>query len=202
MRLQDDPERRSGIRRSLRDAEVVDTRRASTVGRYDAVSRRLYEALRETLAGQGRAVLYVNRRGLAALTICRTCAHVFECPRCSTGLVQHRQTRQIVCHICNWRGPVPRWCPVCEGDRLRLWGYGSEAVAEAVTHLLPRAAVARLTATARRTTWTPDLTASSEARCTSWWAPSACSATANASGPTCWASCKPTSGCSSRLPGA
>jgi len=66
------------------------------------------------------------------------------CPRCSTGLVQHRQTRQIVCHICNWRGSAPRWCPVCEGDRLRLWGYGSEAVAEAVAHLLPRAAVARI----------------------------------------------------------
>ena len=143
-RLQDDPERRSGVRRSSRDAEIVDTRRAPTVGRYDAVSRPLYEALRETLAEQGRAVLYVNRRGMAALTICRTCAHVFECPRCSTGLVQHRQTRQIVCHICNWRGPVPRWCPVCEGDRLRLWGYGSEAVAEAATHLLPRAVVARI----------------------------------------------------------
>ncbi len=143
-RLHDEPERLSGVRRSSRDAQVVDTRRARTVGRYGAISRALYETLRETLSEQGRAVLYVNRRGLAALTICRTCAHVFECPRCSTGLVQHRQTRQNVCHICNWRGPVPRWCPVCEGDRLRLWGYGSEAVAEAVAHLLPRAAVARI----------------------------------------------------------
>lgn len=139
-------DRSSGLeaRRSSRDAQLVDTRRARTVGRYEAISRPLYDALRETLAKEGRAVLYVNRRGLAALTICRTCAHVFECPRCSTGLVQHRQTRQIVCHICNWRGSTPRWCPVCEGDRLRLWGYGSEAVAEAVTHLLPRAVVARI----------------------------------------------------------
>ena len=132
------------VRRSSRDAQLVDTRRAPTVGRYEAISRPLYDALRQTLSEQGRAVLYVNRRGMAALTICRTCAHVFECPRCSTGLVQHRQTRQIVCHICNWRGSTPRWCPVCEGDRLRLWGYGSEAVAEAVVHLLPRAVVARI----------------------------------------------------------
>ena len=133
-----------GVRRSSRDAEVVDTRRAPTVGRYGAVSRALYEVLRETLSADGRAVMYVNRRGMAALTICRTCAHVFECPRCSTGLVQHRQTRQIVCHLCNWRGAAPRRCPVCEGDRLRLWGYGSEAVAEAVAHLLPRTVVARI----------------------------------------------------------
>ena len=194
MRLQDDPERRSGIRRSSRDAEIVDTRRAPTVGRYDAVSRPLYEALRETLAGEGRAVLYVNRRGMAALTICRTCAHVFECPRCSTGLVQHRQTRQIVCHICNWRGPVPRWCPVCEGDRLRLWGYGSEAVAEAVAHLLPRAVVARIDSDRPAHEMDADITALSEARCKSWWAPSAYWATASACEPSCWASCRPTSG--------
>ena len=141
---QDDAERSWATSRSSCTPRIVDTRRAPVVGRYGAVSRALYEALRETLAENGRAVLYVNRRGLAALTICRHCAHVFECPRCNTGLVQHRQTRQIVCHICNWRGATPRRCPVCEGERLRLWGYGSEAVAEAVTHLLPRAAVARI----------------------------------------------------------
>lgn len=139
-----DEVRSRGIRRSSRDADIVDTRRTPAVGRYGAVSRHLLEALRETLAEPGRAVLYVNRRGLAALTICRHCGHIFECPRCSTGLVQHRHTRQIVCHICNWRGPAPRGCPVCEGERLRLWGYGSEAVAEAVEHLLPRARVARI----------------------------------------------------------
>ena len=138
------PPRGGGIRHSSRDAHIVDTRRAPSVGRYGAISRDLYAALRETLADRGRAVLYVNRRGMAALTICRHCGHIFECPRCSTGLVQHRHTRQIVCHICNWRGPVPRYCPVCEGDRLRLWGYGSEAVADAVAHLLPRARVARI----------------------------------------------------------
>ena len=143
-RSEDEADGSRFVRRSSRDAEIVDMRRARTAGRYGAISRTLYEALRETLSEQGRAVLYVNRRGLAALTVCRTCAHVFECPRCSTGLVQHRQTRQNVCHICNWRGPVPRWCPICEGDRLRLWGYGSEAVAEAVAHLLPRSAVARI----------------------------------------------------------
>jgi primosomal protein N' (replication factor Y) len=144
IRLQDDPERLAGGRRSSRDTQVVDTRRAPSVGRYGVISRTLYEVLRKTLADEGRAVLYVNRRGMAALTICRTCAHVFECPRCSTGLVQHRQTRQIVCHICNWRGPAPRLCPVCEDDRLRIWGYGSEAVTEAVSHLLPRTVAARI----------------------------------------------------------
>ena len=104
-----------------------------------AVSRALYEALRETLASGGRAVMYVNRRGTAALTICRQCAHIFECPRCSTGLVQHRLTRQIVCHLCNWRGAAPRRCPVCEGGPpaplgLRQRGRRRRSRASAAAH--------------------------------------------------------------------
>ena len=75
---------------------------------------------------------------------------------------------QIVCHICNWRGAAPRWCPVCEGDRLRLWGYGSEAVAEAVAHLLPRAVVARIDSDRPVNEWMPTLRRSSAAQYRFW----------------------------------
>ena len=124
--------------------DVVDMRRVTTVGRHGVISRRLFEALRRVLNDDGRAVLYVNRRGTATLTICRDCGHVFGCPRCSTGLVQHRDAAVLQCHVCNWREEPPRDCPVCHGRRLRLWGYGTEAVAEAVAHLFPRARVARV----------------------------------------------------------
>ena len=124
--------------------DVVDMRRAVTVGRHGVISRRLFEALGRALHDDGRAVLYVNRRGTATLTVCRDCGHVFGCPRCSTGLVQHRDATALQCHVCNWREDPPRECPVCRGRRLRLWGYGTEAVAEAVAHLFPKARVARV----------------------------------------------------------
>ena len=124
--------------------DVVDMRRAVRLGRHGVISRRLFEALQQVLEDQGRAVLFVNRRGTATLTVCRDCAHVFGCPRCSTGMVQHRDSASLQCHVCNWREDPPRYCPVCHGDRLRLWGYGTEAVAEAVSHLFPRARVERV----------------------------------------------------------
>ena len=130
-----DVDRRSGR------VVVVDTRRAATAGRYGVISRQLYMMLRSTVEANGRAVLYVNRRGSAALTICRDCGCVAQCPRCSRGLVQHRQIQQLICHICNWRGDLWHRCPTCDAGELRLWGYGSEAVVEAVTHLMPRARV-------------------------------------------------------------
>lgn len=124
--------------------DVVDMRRAVQVGRHGVISRRLFKALRQVLHDNGRAVLYVNRRGTATLTVCRDCGHVFGCPRCSTGLVQHREAASLQCHVCNWREAPPRHCPVCHGRRLGLWGYGTEAVAEAVSHLFPRARVERV----------------------------------------------------------
>jgi len=126
------------------DADVVDMRGVVTVGRHGVISRRLFEALRHVLQNDGRAVLFVNRRGTATLTVCRDCGYVFGCPRCSTGMVQHRDAAVLLCHVCNWREDPPRDCPVCQGRRLRLWGYGTEAVAEAVSHLFPRSRVARV----------------------------------------------------------
>ena len=125
-------------------AEVVDMRHVGTAGRHGVISRPLFEALRSTLDDGGRAVLYVNRRGTAALTVCRDCGHVSGCPRCSTGLVHHRDAASLQCHVCNWREEAPSVCPTCGGHRLRLWGYGTEAVTEAVAHLFPKSRVARV----------------------------------------------------------
>ena len=133
-----------GMQRPSGYVDVVDLRTTSTAGRYRVITRPLLEALRETLESRGRAVLYVNRRGRAALTVCRDCGHVFHCERCSAGLVHHAEADALLCHMCNWRAGIPHDCPSCGGRRLRLWGYGSEAVAEAVARLLPKARVARI----------------------------------------------------------
>ncbi len=132
------------VPRPAGQVDVVDLRSAPTAGRHGVIARPLLEALRETLHADGRAVLYVNRRGAASLTVCRDCGYVFECARCSRGLVQHQHARALICHLCNWRCDIPTGCPTCHGVRLRLWGYGSESVADAVARLLPTARVARI----------------------------------------------------------
>ncbi len=64
--------------------------------------RRSITAVGETTVARGeQALLFLNRRGYAPLTLCRVCGHRFQCPDCSSWLVEHRFRGQLVCHHCD-----------------------------------------------------------------------------------------------------
>jgi len=100
----------------------------------------LVAAIGETIANKGQALLFLNRRGYAPLTLCRTCGHRFQCPNCSTWLVDHRFRGQLVCHHCGHTEHRPDQCPVCDAeDSLVACGPGVERVAEEVANRFPEA---------------------------------------------------------------
>ena len=53
----------------------------------------LIAAVRDTLARGEQAMLFLNRRGYAPLTLCRHCGHRMQCPNCTAWLVEHRARR-------------------------------------------------------------------------------------------------------------
>mgnify|MGYP001169517858 CR=1 FL=1 len=116
--------------------DLVDMRTAPVMGHGGMLSEPFFTTMKETLAAGGQAVLFVNRRGAASMTICRECGYVFTCPDCDNNLVQHRSLDSLVCHSCNHRRPAPRRCPDCDAGRLRLWGHGTESVTDALRALL------------------------------------------------------------------
>lgn len=88
-------------------------------------------------------MLFLNRRGYAPLTLCRTCGHRIECPQCSAWLVEHRFRRELACHHCGYTAPVPRACPSCGSEEaLIACGPGVERIAEEVAELFPEARTA------------------------------------------------------------
>jgi primosomal protein N' (replication factor Y) len=100
----------------------------------------LIKAIEETIEKKGQALLFLNRRGYAPLTLCRTCGHRFQCPNCSTWLVDHRFRGQLVCHHCGHNEHRPDNCPVCDAaDSLVACGPGVERVAEEVAKHFPDA---------------------------------------------------------------
>jgi primosomal protein N' (replication factor Y) len=100
----------------------------------------LVAALRENLARGEQSLLYLNRRGYAPLTLCRTCGHKFECPNCSAWLVEHRRRRALVCHHCGHIERRPETCPACDSpDSLSACGPGVERLAEEAAELFPDA---------------------------------------------------------------
>lgn len=110
------------------------------------ISPTLREALSSTVAAGEQALLYLNRRGYAPLTLCCKCGHRMGCPNCDTWLVEHRFQRRLQCHHCGFSGPVPTTCPSCATeDALVTCGPGVERIADEVAGLLPDARQAQMT---------------------------------------------------------
>jgi primosomal protein N' (replication factor Y) len=100
----------------------------------------LVAAIAETLAAKEQALLFLNRRGYAPLTLCRHCGHRFHCPNCSTWLVEHRFRGILMCHHCGHTERRPDACPHCgEENSLVACGPGVERLAEEVRERFPEA---------------------------------------------------------------
>lgn len=120
-------------------------------GRWLASS--VVKALEETLERKEQALLFLNRRGYAPLTLCRTCGHRFQCPNCTAWMVEHRLLSRLACHHCGHVMPPPEICPECNAeDSLVACGPGVERIADEVAALFPDAKVAVVTSD---TLWSP-----------------------------------------------
>jgi primosomal protein N' (replication factor Y) len=104
------------------------------------LSPRLRAALTETLAAGEQAMLFLNRRGYAPLTLCEACGHKLTCPSCSSWLVEHRYRKRLACHQCGYEIAAPKTCPGCATEgTLIACGPGVERVAEEFAHFFPEA---------------------------------------------------------------
>jgi primosomal protein N' (replication factor Y) len=114
--------------------------RANPPERGHWLSPVLVDAVGETLARGEQALLFLNRRGYAPVTLCRKCGFKFECPNCSAWLVEHRFRRRLECHHCGKFIPIPEKCPHCEAENsLVACGPGIERIAEEIAERFPDA---------------------------------------------------------------
>lgn len=119
--------------------------RAAPPERGRWLSPHLTEAIAQTFAKGEQTLLFLNRRGYAPLTLCRSCGHRLECPQCDAWLVEHRFRKELSCHHCGYTAPSPKACPACGAeDSLVACGPGVERIAEEVAELFPQARVALL----------------------------------------------------------
>ncbi|GGD97245.1 primosomal protein N' [Aureimonas endophytica] len=124
---------------ALPDLALVDMR-SHPPERGCFVSPVLRTAIRETVLRGEQALLFLNRRGYAPLTLCRSCGHRFECADCSAWLVDHRLRGQLQCHHCGFSRPRPEACPACGTlDHLVACGPGVERIAEEMLETFPDA---------------------------------------------------------------
>src|SRR3982751_2547018 len=119
--------------------EAIDLRRAPPPrGRF--ISPVLAEQIRFAIEKREQALLFLNRRGYAPLTLCRACGHRFACTICDAWLVDHRFRQRLVCHHCGFSMPRPNICPHCQAEEsLVAIGPGVERLQEEAAALFPNA---------------------------------------------------------------
>jgi primosomal protein N' (replication factor Y) len=124
---------------SMPQIDLIDLRETPPDrGRF--LAPRLIEAVNQTLARREQAMLFLNRRGYAPLTLCRHCGHRMQCPNCTAWLVEHRTRNHLLCHHCGHTLPIPPECPVCAAkDSLTPVGPGIERITEEAAAVFPDA---------------------------------------------------------------
>ena len=124
---------------TLPEVAAIDLRDAPPP-RGKFLSPVLVDAIHDTFARGEQAMLFLNRRGYAPLTLCRACGHRIQCPNCTAWLVEHRARRELACHHCGHTEAIPANCPVCKAEgSLAPIGPGVERITEEAAAAFPDA---------------------------------------------------------------
>jgi primosomal protein N' (replication factor Y) len=131
------PDRFGGA--SKPDIKIIDLR-IDKPERQHFMSPVLIDEVQKAIDAKEQTLLFLNRRGFAPLTLCRTCGHRMECPKCTSWMVEHRRTNNLQCHHCGFSIKIPVECPECnDKDSLVACGPGVERIAEEVKEYFPEA---------------------------------------------------------------
>src|SRR5205823_7241419 len=105
----------------LPSVQVVDLRREAGY----PLSAPLLTALGALAENGGKAILLLNRRGVAPALHCRACGTSRRCVNCDVTLVLHADGF-LRCHHCGFTQPSPELCPECGSPELARLGAGTQ----------------------------------------------------------------------------
>ncbi len=124
--------------------DLVDMRQEIKDGNKNILSRELFTAIGESLANREQIILLLNRRGYSTFILCRDCGKSLRCPACDVALTYHLNEKNLRCHYCDYRQPVPDICPHCHSSRIRYFGHGTQKLEEELALNFPGARILRM----------------------------------------------------------
>ena len=95
----------------------------------------------------GKAILLLNRRGVAPALHCRACGTTVRCDNCDVALVLHGDHR-LRCHHCGHTEPEPETCSTCGSTEIARLGAGTQRLERELEAKLPELERIRLDADA------------------------------------------------------
>jgi primosomal protein N' (replication factor Y) len=127
----------------LPPVRVVDLRREAGY----PLSAPLLAELGRIADGGGKAILLLNRRGVAPALHCRACGNTVGCDSCDVALVLHN-TNLLRCHHCGHAEAAPEACPACGSAELARLGAGTQRLEGELAARVPELERVRLDADA------------------------------------------------------
>jgi primosomal protein N' (replication factor Y) len=122
---------------------VVDLRRETGY----PLSAQLLAELGRLAEDGGKAILLLNRRGVAPALHCRACGSTRRCPNCDVAFTLHGD-QTLRCHHCGAREPAAETCPDCGSPELARIGAGTQRLERELERHVPELERIRLDADA------------------------------------------------------
>ncbi|MCL1842980.1 MAG: primosomal protein N' [Defluviitaleaceae bacterium] len=125
------------VNKTSAEIHIVDMRKEMSRGNTGIFSVAFRDALGETLEAKRQAILFLNRRGHSSFVSCRWCGNVMSCDDCRVNYTYHADKERLLCHYCGRRAVVPKKCPACGSEHVRLFGVGTQKLEEEIGEIFP-----------------------------------------------------------------
>lgn len=129
----------------LPDVEIIDMKEMRKKKEVSGIlSSPLRERILSTIKDKRQVILFQNRRGFAPVVICDQCGWTPKCAHCDVSMVYHKNLGLLRCHYCGYATLLPPLCPACGQNSLKIFGYGTERIAEEIKEEFPDSKIARM----------------------------------------------------------
>jgi len=124
---------------------IVDMNQEKNRRNFGLLSEDVKNKLTANFKNRKKSILFINKKGAAAVALCQGCRHIFRCPNCDSVLAYRAKfanySQVLICHSCSYQSNLPGKCPNCQGINIKLLGGGTEKVEIEAKKLLPAAKV-------------------------------------------------------------
>ena len=100
----------------------------------------------KNLQNNQQTLLFLNRRGYAPVTMCKSCGAKYVCLNCDFNLVLHKNKNQLTCHHCGHHEKIEKNCKFCQADdSIISLGFGVEKLTQEVENFAKDARILTIT---------------------------------------------------------
>ncbi|MCX7953589.1 MAG: primosomal protein N' [Bacteroidales bacterium] len=126
--------------------EIIDFKKEKNKGnvKLNYYTDIVINEIKETIKRNLQVVIFINRRGYSPYLECEECIWVAKCKNCDVNLVYHKNSRNLICHYCEYSIDIPHSCSLCGSAKLKIKGVGTQRVEDEITLLIENANIVRI----------------------------------------------------------